>query len=101
MALNLRGLFGKFSSSNSVVATFSVNNTTASLLAPTNIDRLKAVITNDTGTLFVKEGLLASSTSYTYKMGAGERVTIDSSYTGPITAIKSSGTTSVFVTVIS
>lgn len=98
MALNLRGLFARLSNDTATVTSFSVGPTTPVTIATSNPDRLGVIIHNETGTLYVKEGIGASTTSYTYRLLAQDSQKIDSDYTGIITAIKQTGTTTVLVT---
>lgn len=99
MPINLRGLFGKFSSDTSTVTLFNIG-TSAVTVAASNPVRLRVKIWNETGTLYVKEGAGASATNYTYRLVANTQAIIDESYTGIVTAIKQTGTTAVLVTTI-
>lgn len=94
MTLNFRGLFGKFSSDTATTQNITVGNITPITLFVSNPNRLKAVIYNETGTLYIKLGIGASSTSYNYRLTANTFQEI-TEYTGIITAIKQSGSTSV------
>lgn len=90
------GSFTSSSASTATVSNVAVSASVATLLAA-NPSRIKAVIHNESGTLFVKYGTGASSTSYTYRLTANS--TLESTqYTGPITAIKASGSSSALVT---
>lgn len=100
MTVNLRGLFGKFSTDASTVLTLSVGPGSPTLVAASNPNRLAVVIYNTTGTLYVKRGLLASTTNYSHRLTANTELTIGSEYTGPVTVIKQTGTTDVNVTII-
>ncbi len=73
--------------------------TSSTTLSASNAAKLKVVVYNEQGTLFVKLGTTASSTSFSYKLTAGAVAEI-SGYTGVIEAIKQSGTTAVLVTEI-
>lgn len=97
MSLNLRGLAGVFTNSTAVVEAIEVGPTTAALLCPEDKDRLFARIHNDAGTLWVKLGPDCSRTDFTYRLSLNTAVEIQG-YTGIITAIKLSGTTTVYVT---
>jgi hypothetical protein len=70
-----------------VVATLSVSN----------VAKTKVIVHNETGTLFVKLGSGASSSSYSYRLTANTVLEI-SGYTGIVTATKVSGTTDALVT---
>lgn len=85
------------SSPTAVVTRVSLNPTTATTLLASNAARKKAVIHNESGTLFLKLGTAASSTDYTYRLVANTTIEIDL-YSGAITAIKASGTTDAQVT---
>jgi hypothetical protein len=85
----------------SSVATATVTNvpTTSSAvtLAAANAARVKLIVTTDAGTTFVKLGTGASLSSYTYRLPLNTTLEIEQ-YTGPVTAIRSSGTGFVLVT---
>ena len=66
-------------------------------LSASNAAKTKVAIYNETGTLYVKLGSTASSTSYSYRLTANAVLEL-SGYYGLVTAIKASGTTSVLVT---
>lgn len=71
-------------------------------LLAANVNRKRAIIFNEVGTLRVKLGANASLTDYTYEILASagnNRQDIDN-YSGIITGIKVSGTTAVQVTEI-
>jgi hypothetical protein len=79
----------------------TVGTTVVTLLAA-NVNRKRAIIFNEVGTLRVKLGANASLTDYTYEILASagnNRQDIDN-YSGIITGIKVSGTTAVQVTEI-
>lgn len=97
MALNIRALFGVGTSATTT--TVSVNPSSATLLLASDINRKGFIVYNETGTLYVKFGLLASSSNYSRRLLANEFLEI-SNYTGTVTAIKASGTTNVQVTSI-
>jgi len=73
--------------------------TSAVTLATSNSARIKIVIFNEAGTLYVKLGSAASSTDYSYRLTANTTLEVDTYY-GVITAAKQSGTTNVQVTTI-
>jgi hypothetical protein len=75
----------------------SVTNTGASTLSASNAAKIKVIIYNEGGTLYVKFGATASSTDFTYVMTVDSTLEV-SEYYGIITARKSSGTTFVDVT---
>lgn len=79
------------------VTRVSVDNTVAVTLSASNSAKQRVVIYNEGGTLFVKFGATASSTSFTYTMTANATLEIEG-YFGIITARKSAGTTFVDVT---
>jgi hypothetical protein len=66
-------------------------------LAASNASRLKLIVHNESGTLFVKLGTAATSVSYTYRLVANTLLEI-TGYTGAVTAIKASGASSALVT---
>lgn len=55
------------------------------------------VLCNESGTLYVKFGLEASTTSYAYRLGANSMLEVDN-YRGVVTAIKAADTSYVTVT---
>lgn len=73
--------------------------TSSTTLSASNSGKVRVIIYNETGTLFIKLGTTASSSSYSYKVGAST-VTEIVGYTGLISGIKGSGTTAVLVTEI-
>ena len=83
--------------STATVTNTSVGSGAAVTLAASNAARVKLIVVNEAGTLFVKLGTVASSTSYSYRLVAGTNLEI-TSYTGTVTAIKASGTSAVLVT---
>lgn len=85
--------------SAATVTSVSVTAASTTLSASTPA-RKGIIIFNETGTLFVKFGTAASSTSYTYRLTANTvlELTDGCIYTGLITAIKASGTSNVLVT---
>lgn len=66
-------------------------------LSVSNSAKTRVIIFNETGTLFVKWGSGASSTSYTTRLTANTLHEIDG-YSGIVTAVKATGTTPVLVT---
>jgi hypothetical protein len=99
MAVNLRGLFAKFSSDLATVTTLSVG-TVPVVASASNPNRLSVTIYNVTGTLYVKKGVGVSVSNFTHRLTANTELTVGSEYTGPITIVKQSGTTDVNVTVV-
>ena len=85
------------STGTATVTSVSVGAGAAVSLSASNAAKTKVVLYNETGTLFVKLGATASSTSYTYRLTANTTAEINGYY-GLITAIKASGTTPVLVT---
>jgi hypothetical protein len=79
------------------VTAVSVTAAVAASLAASNVNRVKLVVFNETGTLFVKLGSSASTALYSYKITAGATLEIGQ-YTGIVSAIKLSGTSNVLVT---
>jgi len=79
-----------------LVTPFTVSTTSVNVvdLRPT---RAMVVIYNVTGTLYIKYGLNASSTSFTESLAAGELTKI-MNYSGPMSVIKASGSSQVYVT---
>jgi hypothetical protein len=71
--------------------------TSAVTLSASNAAKTKLVVYNETGTLYVKLGTAASASSYSYKLTANSVLEF-TGYTGVVTGIKASGTTSVLVT---
>jgi uncharacterized protein with WD repeat len=72
-------------------------STTVATLAAANASRIKLYIVNEAGTLLVKLGAAASNTSYSLRINAGANLEI-TGYTGIVTAIKVSGSSSALVT---
>jgi hypothetical protein len=99
--INLRGLFGRFTTDTSTNSTVSVSNTLAVVLLPSNPNRLGGRIVNAAGTLYVQFGPNASDINYAVKLTLGGECSIPIEYTGVITARKASGTTAVYVTTFS
>lgn len=79
------------------VAAVSVTPSAAATLASSNVNRVKLIVFNETGTLFVKLGTAASLSLYSYKLTAGATLEIEQ-YSGAVTAIKQSGTSNALVT---
>lgn len=71
--------------------------TSPTTLSASNANKTRVVIFNETGTLYVKLGSGASSTSYTTRLTANTLYEI-TGYTGIISATKQTGTTPVLVT---
>lgn len=78
------------------VTSVSVSPTVATL-ASANSARIKLIIHNVTGTLYVKLGTGASSSDFSYRLTANDRVEIEQ-YTGAVTGTKGSGTSAALVT---
>ena len=85
-------------SATAAVTNVSVGPSSVTLSA-SNAGKTKVLLYNETGTLFVKLGSAASSSSYSLRLTANAYAEVDG-YTGIITAIKASGTTAVLVTEI-
>ncbi len=68
-----------------------------SVLSASTPSRVKVILHNESGTLFVKLGAGASSASYSYRLTANTTAEI-TNYTGAITAVKASGTSNCLVT---
>lgn len=83
-------------SSIATVTNVSVGTSSVTVSA-SNAAKTKVIVHNETGTLFVKLGSTASSTSYSYRLTANSTVEING-YTGIVTAIKATGTTPVLIT---
>jgi hypothetical protein len=83
----------------SVSSVHTVGSTSPVLLASGNQDRNSAVIHNESGVLFVALASSVSSSSYAYRLTGNSTLEIDG-YLGPISGIKASGATSVFITEI-
>ena len=79
------------------VTRVAVNNTAAVTLTASNSAKIKVIIFNEGGTLYVKLGSTAASTDYSYVMTTDSTLEI-SEYYGIITARKNSGSTFVQVT---
>jgi hypothetical protein len=75
----------------------AVNNASAATLSISNSTKTQVIIYNEGGTLFVKLGSGASSTSFTYTMTPDSTLEING-YFGIITARKLSGSTFADVT---
>jgi hypothetical protein len=71
--------------------------TSSLTLAALNSARVKLIVHNEAGTLFVKLGTSASNSSYTYRLTASATLEIGQ-YAGIVTAVKASGTSAVLVT---
>lgn len=82
--------------STATVTNISVGGSSVTLSA-SNAAKTKVIVHNETGTLFVKLGSAASSTSYSYRLTANTLLEI-TDYTGIVTAIKATGNTPVLVT---
>lgn len=72
-------------------------STTVATLKIANATRLKLIVFNEAGVLFVKLGTAATSIDYTFRLTANTTLEIDE-YTGDVTAIKSAGSTDAQVT---
>lgn len=84
------------SSSSSVV---DVNQFLSTTLLSPNLNRNSFVVHNTSGVLFVRLGPDATHTNFTYRLTSNAVLEI-ASYTGEVSAIKLSGTSSVLVTEI-
>lgn len=82
----------------SEVKSITVGPTVASELLPLRAERDVAWIYNVVGTLYFKFGPGASETSFTGRLQANEMSPPIYRYNGPISAIKASGSTVVYVT---
>ncbi len=90
------------SSGNAVVAQKTVLATGAEILLAENQNRIKAIVQNGVGVLYVKLGVDASEDSHTFRLVANERTPDITGYLGVITARKDgSGSTKAMVTEIS
>ncbi len=99
MPLNLRGLFGRYTSDTASVSSISVGPSTPVTLLTSNPNRIGAVIYNETGTLYVKLGTNCSANNYSHRLTANSFLSSElDNYTGIVTALKVSGTTTVQVT---
>lgn len=78
------------------VSRVSVGSGAAVQLTAANFQR--AVIHNESGTLYVKLGTGASATDYSYRLTANQLLEINFSANTAITAIKATGTSDVQVT---
>lgn len=78
------------------VTSVSVSTTVATLKAA-NAARLKLIVFNEAGTLFVKLGSAASSSDYSFRLTANTTLEIDE-YTGIVTGTKAAGTSNAQVT---
>jgi hypothetical protein len=83
--------------STAAVTSVAVNPSTAVTLAASNPARVKLIVHNEAGTLFVKLGTLATTSSYSYRLTANATLEL-TQYTGDVTAIKLTGTSSALVT---
>lgn len=72
---------------------------TVTTLSASNAAKTKVVLYNEAGTLYVKLGTGASSSSYSYKLTANAVLEIDGYY-GIVTGTKASGTSACLVTEI-
>lgn len=94
------GTFTSGSTGTATVTSVSVGNGAAVTLSASNSAKQGVIIYNEGGTLFVKLGTTASSTSYSYTLTTNSTLEIPSQYYGIVTARKNSGTTNVLVTEI-
>jgi hypothetical protein len=72
-------------------------STTVATLSTSNASKTSVIVFNEAGTLFVKLGSGATSTSYSYRLTANTALEI-TGYAGIVTGIKASGTTAALVT---
>lgn len=72
--------------------------TSAATLAAADSTRQRLILHNESGTLFVKLGVNASSSDYTYRLTANTTLEIPYAQSAAVTAIKASGTSNVQVT---
>jgi hypothetical protein len=72
-------------------------STSVATLSASNAAKTSVIVFNESGTLFVKLGSAASSTSYTYRLTANTTLEI-TGYAGIVTGIKSAGTSNALVT---
>jgi hypothetical protein len=72
-------------------------STTVATLSASNVSKKKVVVFNEAGTLYVKLGSAATSSSYSYRLTANSTLEIED-YAGIVTAIKASGSTNALVT---
>jgi hypothetical protein len=79
------------------VVSVAVNPSSSVTLMAANAARIKVIIHNETGTLYVKLGTAASVSSYSYRLTANTTLEV-LNYTGDITAIKQTGTSNALVT---
>lgn len=70
---------------------------TVTLLA-SRAARIRVIIYNEAGQLYIKAGSTATTTDYTWNIGANTVLEIEGYYTGILTAIKGASTTNVQVT---
>jgi hypothetical protein len=85
------------STATATVTSVAVNPSSAVTLAASNASRIKTIIHNESGTLYVKLGSSASLSSYSYRLTANATLEV-ANYTGDITAIKNTGTSNALVT---
>lgn len=84
----------------SVLSTVAGSASSVTVLAA-NTDRVRCVVVNDSSAiLYLKEGTTASTSSFTYKLSAGDTVIIDD-YTGKLDGIWASATGNARVTELS
>lgn len=89
-----------YTGAKATVTPLTVGNGVAVTLLSEASSRSRAFVWNETGTLYVKFGLGATDSSYTWRLTGNTGLEIVE-YRGVVTAIKGSGTTSVLVTDIS
>lgn len=82
----------------SYVVAKTVLDSSPTTLAPGETGRDALIIQNDLGVLYVKLGLEASTTNFTYRLSSRCVLDVDPSWTGPVSAIKGIGTGTVLVT---
>ena len=81
---------------SATVTSVSVSPTVATLAAA-NASRKRLIVHNEGGTLYVKLGTGASSSSYSYRLTAQSTLEIDK-YSGEVTGTKQTGTSNALVT---
>lgn len=87
--------------SSTAAITRIATSTTAVTLLAANVNRKKVIINTETGTSnYIAFGSTASATNYTYNIGSNA-VIEDTTWTGSISCVRSSGTGSVQVTELS
>jgi hypothetical protein len=86
------------SAASATVTRVAVGHTSAATLLAARSARIRVIIFNENGQLFVKAGSTATTIDYTWNIGPDTVLDIEGYYTGILTAIAQAGTSNVQVT---